>query len=270
MYAEDFIYDGRLLSDYGCMICSFSNSSGMETVGTGAQIALTTVTMHNGTRRSIVGAKYSEFIKSTFYICKNPCAYEDITMSPTEYRELVKWLNRRRFLPLRFISTIMPSPDPCYYNAMFNIQKITAGDKIIGAELTMETDSPFGHGEERVETVMPGYDGQDYIDYVSDEVGFMYPKVRIALMGAGNLTIHNSMDEEEMVITNCSNGEVIVTDGEKQTLQSNFSAHDIYDCFNYNFIKLVSHLETGRNTFTSSVPCSIQITYSPIIRDLPL
>lgn len=269
MYAEDFEYDGRLLSDYGLMICTFGGSSGVETISTGAQVNLTTVSRFNNRRRSIVNADYAEYIKTTFDVAKNPC-YSDSDISTTEYREITKWLNRRKFIPMKFVSIIGISPDPCYFNATFNIQKLTAGDRIIGLELSMQTDSPFGYGTERVENVLPGYDTQDFVDYISDEIGFMYPKVRIALMGAGDLTIHNSLDEEDTVITNCSNGEVIVMDGDKQTLQTNFPEHDIYDCFNYNFIKLVSHLGSSSNKFTSSIPCSIQITYKPIIRDLPL
>lgn len=269
MYAEDFEYDGRRLSDYGLMICTFGDSSGVENVSTGAQINLTTVSRFNNNRRSIANANYAEYMKTTFYVAKNPCV-SDVDISPTEYRDIVKWLNRRRFIPMRFMSLYDFSPDPCYFNAMFNIQKVTVGDRIVGLSLSMETDSPFGYGIERKESVLPGYDTQDYVDYMSDEVGFIYPKVRIALMGAGNLTIHNSLDKDDTVITSCSNGEVLVMDGDKQTVQTNFSGHDIYDCFNYNFIKLISHLNSSRNTFTSSIPCSIQITYKPIIRDLPL
>lgn len=269
MYAEDFEYDGRRLSDYGLMICTFGSSSGTETVSTGAQINLTTVARFNNRRRSIVNANYAEYMKTTFYAAKNPCV-SDIDISPTEYREIVKWLNRRRFIPLRFLSLVGHSPDPCYFNAMFNIQKVTVGDRIVGIEMSVETDSPFGYGEQRIETVMPGFDRQDYIEYISDEVGFIYPRVKITLMEQGSLTIHNSLDKEDTVITNCSNGEVIIMDGDRQTLQTNFETHDIYDCFNYNFIKLISHLNSGRNKFTSTVPCSIQFTYRPIMRDLPL
>lgn len=269
MYAEDFEYDGRRLSDYGLMICTFGGSSGVETISTGAQISLTTVSRFNNRRRSIVNANYAEYMKTTFYVAKNPCV-SVVDISPTEYREIVKWLNRRRFIPLRFLSLVGHSPDPCYFNAMCNIQKVTAGDRIVGIEISVETDSPFGYGEERKEIIMPGYDGQDYVDYFTDEVGFIYPNVKITLMGAGNLTIHNSLDKEDTVITNCSDGEVITMDGEKQSLHSNLLSHEMYDCFNYNFIKLISQLNQCKNRFTSSVPCSIQITYKPIIRDLPL
>lgn len=269
MYAEDFEYDGRRLSDYGLMICTFGSSSGIETISTGAQINLTTVSRFNNRRRSIISANYAEYMKTLFYVAKNPCV-SDADISPTEYREIVKWLNRRRFIPLRFLSLIGPSPDPCYFNAMFNIQKVTVGDRIVGIEMSVETDSPFGFGEEYIETVMPGYDTQDYVNYISDEVGFIYPKISITLMDQGDLTIHNSLDGEDTIITGCSNGEIITMDGDRQMLRTNISSHNIYDCFNYNFIKLISNIETSRNKFTSSIPCTIQITYRPIIRDLPL
>lgn len=269
MYAEDFEYDGRRLSDYGCIICSFGGSSGVEMVSVGAQIALTTVSRFNNRRRSIVNANYSECIKTSFCIAKNPC-YDEADISPAEFREMVKWLNRRKFIPMRFLSLFGVSPDPCYFNATFNIQKVTAGDRIVGLELSMETDSPFGYGVERVETIMPNYDSQDYVDYISDEVGFMYPKVRITMFGSGDLTLSNSLDDEDTVITGCSNGEVVTIDGDKQSLHTNLSSHDIYNCFNYNFVKLISYLDSSRNVFSSSIPCSIQITYKPIIRDLPI
>lgn len=270
MYAENFEYDGRLLSDYGCIICTFGNSSGIETVDTGANIALTTVSRHNGKRRGLIAADYSGCIKATFYICKNPCASDDASISPTEYREMTKWLNRRQFLKMRFLSLTSFSPDPCYFNAMFNIQKITVGDRVVGLELSMETDSPFGYGAEINQTVIPDYNTQDFIDYISDEIGYMYPKVRIVPLEAGDLKITNSLCDGEVIITNCSASEIILMDGDTQTLRTNLSSHDIYDCFNYEFIKLVSNLDNDRNIFTASLPCSLTFTYCPIIRDIPL
>ena len=44
MYATDFEYDGRWLSDYNCIVCNFDGSSGTEIINAGSSIVFNKIT----------------------------------------------------------------------------------------------------------------------------------------------------------------------------------------------------------------------------------
>ena len=55
MYALDFEYDGRYLSDYGFVICNFGGASDMDVVSAGSKITFNSVPMSFGKRISLTG-----------------------------------------------------------------------------------------------------------------------------------------------------------------------------------------------------------------------
>lgn len=72
MYATDFEYDGKKLSDMGFLICNF-DSNGLNVINTGSKITFNKVAMHSGKKYSLVGTK-CEFTSSL------PC---EVTISYT-------------------------------------------------------------------------------------------------------------------------------------------------------------------------------------------
>lgn len=151
MYALDFEYDGQYLSDYGFIICNFDGSSGMETVSAGSSVTFNKVARHSGKKYGLTSTQYDECIEATFCIGKDPAVYgkDNMQITNDEYRDLMRWLNRREFLKFQLLGGDDYDGETCYYEASFNIGKIKIAEVLYGMELTMETNKPFGYGQEQ-------------------------------------------------------------------------------------------------------------------------
>jgi len=275
MYALDFEYDGQFLSDYGFSICDFGSQSDFNTTSAGSEISFKTVSRHGGKEYGLAGTFYDECITSTFNICKDPCNYHDLSITNDEYRDLMRWLNRREFLRFRLVET-EEEHVTCYYDASFNVQKIMFNRELYGLELTMTTNRPFGYGERVKETFnMTNSTTHYYMHDLSDEIGHIYPTLKITLGASGNLTLTNHTLNCAMIIKNCTTGEVINIDGSTHIITSslntaqNPNAHKIYNDFNFEYFKIGNTFDNRKNDMTASISCQVEISYNPIIKDTP-
>ncbi len=121
MYANDFEFDGRYLSDYGFVICDIGSDMDMNQVSAGGTVTIQTVRHGNGKRVFPVNATYESCIEADFTICKDPCVYDDTEISDDEMRDLMRWLNRRTYYKMRFLKEPENDDGGCFYNAAFNI-----------------------------------------------------------------------------------------------------------------------------------------------------
>ena len=168
MYAIDFEYDGRYLSDYGFIICDFNASSDANIVSSGSKLKFNTVAHNRGKKYSLTSTQYDECIQTTFDICKNPDLYDDLEISTEEYRDIVRWLNRQKFLKFRVFDD-ENELEPCYYEASFNISKVKISEILYGIELEMTTNRPFGIGKEQYKS----YDFQDITkEYILKDMSY--------------------------------------------------------------------------------------------------
>ena len=269
----DFEYDGINLSDYGFIVCSFS-SSGVETVTAGSKISFTKVSHNRGLYYSLVNAEYTECLTTTFDICKAQCgSHATMKITNDEYRDLMRWLNRKQFCPFRLIPDVPAETDyidTCYYNASFNVEKVKLNGDLIGLKLTLETDKPFGYGLRVVKTLNFAQANTSCVVYDNtDEVGEFYPDVKITVKESGNLYLYNETLDNLTIINNCSVDEVIVLYGKEQIIESSLSEHNISNDFNYGFLKIGNTFKNRKNVITSSLSCDIVLSYSPIIKDTP-
>lgn len=283
MKALDFEYDGQLLSDYGFIICNFDYGSGATEVSSGATITFSKKSHNGGKRFSKVGASYDECISASFDICKNPDINlpEGMEITKEEFADIGRWLNRREFLKFRIIENNKVDLDSqaCFFNASFNISKITINETLYGIRLSMETDSPFGYGQERVhkwsltdsETTVSLYDQ-------SGDIGFLYPEVIIKSGIDGDITLKNEMTGCTTVVKNCSVGETITLHGDTLVITTDKTTHKIYDDFNFNYFTIGNIFENTENKITillsktsstPTTPTTITIKYNPIIKDVP-
>ncbi len=269
MYALDFEYDNMCLSDFGFIICDFNSSSGANIVDAGSKITFSTVPQNKGTRHSLISTQYEECITAIFDICKNPDIYDNMEITNDEYLELVRWLNRKHFYKLHFIDD-NHEIEPCFYEASFNISKVKIGEILYGLELEMTTNKPFGYGLERKIVNSFTADKPSFIitDY-SDEIGYIYPTLKIICHQNGNLMIRNELTDSSTYIQNCSTNEVITIDGLTHGITTSKSSHDIYNDFNYNYFKIGNKTNKRKNIITVDLPCTIEFTYSPIIKNSP-
>lgn len=270
MQATNFMYDGVLLSDFGFVVCDFSNSGDLANVSGGSVITFNKISHHYGRRFSLSNISYDECVTTTFDICKNPEIYGDeMEISDTEIRTLFKWLNRKEFIKMYFIDDCSSGQDAdCYYDASFNIEKLIIDGKTYGLRLNMETNRPFGYGSVRtVNFSADGDSGSRYeVEYVSDEIGSVTPDITITCISAGDLTIENVTNGSIMVLKNCSAGEKIRIDGFTHQITSNLDSHDVVDDYSFSFVRLVNTYTNTINVIAVSLQCDIEIKYTPVIK----
>ena len=270
MYATDFEYDGKFLSDFGFIVCDFEGSGGLETISAGSEITFNKVARNQGKVHSLTSANYADCIQATFQICKNPCNHKSVLIVSDEHREIMRWLNRREFLKFQPFTDSEYDAEDIYFNASFNVSKIFVGGKLYGYEVIMETDKPFGYGNLRnykwnISNTSQVNNLKDY----SDEMGFVYPNVKIVCKGNGDLRVSNVNEDCTMVIKNCKSGEIITIDGDTQIITTSLSSHDIAADFNFDFLRIGNRYDNRDNKITVSLPCEITISYYPVIKDIP-
>lgn len=268
----NFVYDGQYLSDYGFVVCKFDTDTTLTFDSIGAKVKFEKVSKNNGKRFGLASSGYEECIAAEFDICKNPDIYDGVDMEITteELKSLARWLNRREFLAFQPIDDCDGETEQKFYSASFNISKIESGDILYGLRLKMETDSPFGYGRER--RVILNFSEDHSVKTIrdlSDEIGFLYPYITIVCKEDGAVTLYNEMENCRTVIKNCIAGEIIIMDGENQIIQTSRSDHDIMNDFNYEFFKIGNTVDDRVNKIEASIPCSVEIKYRPIIKDIP-
>jgi len=270
MYAMDFEYDGALLSSHGYIACLFESSGGFNSVSAGSEITFNTVSSFGGKHHILTGTTYENCLTATFDICKDPDVYygRDRYISSAEFRMLMRWLNRKKFLPFRVVDTDHLA-EPCYYDVSFNIERLTIGEETIGLRLTANTNRPFGYGEEKVFEWTAGSGGSTYvIEDTSDEIGYIYPKVKIVVNESGNMKWQNTQTlSETTVINNCTSGETITIDGNILYISSADSNRKIVDDFNFVFPKIGNSYDNQTNEININLACNVTLSYIPIIKE---
>lgn len=151
-----------------------------------------------------------------------------------------------------------------------NVDKIMVNKVLYGLELTMETNKPFGYGQELSVAWTISDTTKTYVlSDMSDEIGYTYPSMVITCNRAGNLSIHNEMENCTMVINNVSVGEVIKIDGSTHIITTSLDSHKIYDDFNFEYFRIGNTINNRNNRISASLPCKLEFTYTPIIKDTP-
>lgn len=261
MKAYDFQYGERNLSSFGMVLCNF-DSKGLETIE-GVEITFNTVSVLNGIKSELVNVVYEQNLETTLQICKYSCDNDIQEITPVEYRNLTRWLLRKKFIKLKFLDE---DHIDIYYEAVFtNVSKIEVDGKIVGLELQVITNSPFAFKEPKTITIKNEVvDGKHSVNDTSYEEGYIYPYTEITIEESGDLNIYNELEDRNVVIKNCIEGEVITMD--YPIIQSSKSSHNIQNDFNWNFFRIVNTYENSRNDLTISLPCTIKMKYSPIVK----
>ena len=261
MKAFDFEYDNRNLSDYGFVICNFG-SKGLDTVSNGSQITFNTVSTLGGSKHELVSVEYEDCLETTIQICKNYCNSDVKEISATEFRELTKWLSRKKFLKFKILDEDYID---LYFEASFNISRIEIDGRLYGLELEVITNRPFALKEPKVIYIRNLIkEGKYSLNDISHEEGYIYPYTEITVNEDGDLNIHNAIEDRNTYIANCVAGEIITMD--YPVIQSSVSSHNIQNDFNWNFFRVANTFDNSENILTISLPSTIKVKYSPIVK----
>ena len=191
-------------------------------------------------------------------------------ISNDEYRDIMRWLNRKEFLRFCILSDSDAGQEICYFHASFNITKIKIREKLYGLRLLMETDKPFGYGYEQIYSWnFASANTSKMLTDNSDEIGYIYPTLIIKCKQAGNLILYNDLEDCTTVIKNCKVDEIITLHGDTQIITTSLNSHDICNDFNYEFFRIGNTYKKRNNKITASLKCDITLKYSPIIKDTP-
>lgn len=261
MKSFDFEYDGVSLSDKGFIICNFG-SNGMKTVSNGSHITFNTVSTMKGSKHELISAEYEDCLSTTFQICKHPCIANEEEISVEEIRDISRWLNRKEFHKFKFLCAEHIN---IFFEASFNISKIELDGKVCGLELEMFTNRPYALSEPVSLIIRNLVDnGIKKISSLSDEEGFIYPEMEIYIQKDGDLKIYNQLEDRTMSIANCKSGEIIKLN--YPMIESSRSSHYIQNDFNWKFFRLANSFKDRINEITISIPCTIKIKYTPVIK----
>lgn len=263
----DFKYGENFLSDYDFIICDFDFDNSAKDLDIGSEISFNKVSHHSGQKFTLVSASFENCISASFDICKNPDLYngDEMFVTHEESRDILRWLNKRSFDRFSFCDE--DGTSEVFYNASFNVKKITINDKLVGFRLEMETDSPFAYKEITNEYVCSGEDDVKTINDLSEDIGYTFPTIKITCLESGNLSLVNSTNSETTYIKNVTNGEVITIDSMFQTITSNLNGHKIFNDFNFVFFHIGNTEESTSTEFYATLNCKIEILYYPKIKD---
>ena len=274
----DFEYDNQRLSDYGCIVCNILEDGGVSAINIGSQVTFNTVPMTGLNKFKLMSVQYDEVYTTTFEICKYRCSNPDVnSFTQEEVIQLMRWLNRKQFKKFRAVYKDGELAE-VYYNASFNVNPITYGGDIIGLQLTLQTDAPFGFYDDIEYTMKFSTNGLEHSFYdISDEIGFVYPStMTIEITNGGNFELVNSQEKDRVTsIKNCTAGEIF-TLVENKVITSSADHPKLCNDFNYVFPRLCNYIkdiygygtsdEVRENIFTVNMPCKITFTYSPICK----
>ncbi len=258
MHDFDFEYDGTYLSDYGFVIGSFDGSS--ESDLNGSQISFNQTSVKMGRKFLLANTKYEEVLTCEFDICKKNCegTREGFYITGEEEREIRRWLNRKQYCKLQFLSERY---EDIYFMGSFNVSAKELGGQIVSLHLTFTADSPFGYTDVNFKAHITENDNSFVIQDMSDETGDDIINMEITCQKNENLIITNDFNKRVTKISNCSVGEIVTM--KNMIISSSIENRNEKIMNNFNFIfPMISNSFTNRkNTFTFSMPCDVTFSY---------
>lgn len=270
MYATDFEYADKRLSDFNCVTCYIGNSGGVSEADIGCDITFQTIKNNHSSIQYRTASSYDSVYTTSFEIMKKHCSNnpDDLYMTYEEVSVLTKWLNRHEHRKFKVFSDSDVMPDVHYYGS-FNVKEKTINDRIAGLILTFTGNAPYGFGETiRNEFSFIHENSSFSIHGDSDELGTIYPIVtiipKVSCIGSA-CEIENKTTKSKVVIRNVIAGEIITLDGEHKIISTNNSEHTtLYNDFEYEWLDILIDDNFCVNEYTVNIPCDISIEYKPI------
>ncbi len=275
MFATDFEYDEKRLSEFDMIICSFDGASGIDPVSSGTDITYKQEKPSGSDAFHLHSCAYDSPYSSTFQICRNPCrtdSLQNMYLSPREISNLQTWLCRKSFHKFKIAQD---SYRHIHWNAVFTSKQINFNGHTVGLELTMYADSPYAYLDEVVhEFHFDTHDIHDssnllrkHFQSLAQAEGYTYPDLEIRILDEGNnngkltLWLNNRKSE----IKGCKTQELITIKGQQQVICTSDSNHDIARDFNFIFPRIERGYQEHTNYLSADLACDITLKYFPVI-----
>lgn len=269
MAARYFVYDNISLKTMGYFICSFDSSSSSSS--TDSQRNFNSIPIENGKYHPFITSTYDSPLIMNFQIAKDTCDGDEAEITVQEMQTLKRWLNR----PLPHKLQISDEDfENIYWEGSFNVSQEVISGKRIGLTLTFTCNAPYGY-----KTCKPmlfkSSDGTFIINDISDEIGYIYPKIVITCNADGEFIMERSFQsdiKQVMKIENCKKGQEITILPSLQLTTNNSSHHDtLYNDFNFVFPKISNSFNDRKNYYKiTGIDCTLLFSYKPIAKAVAL
>lgn len=232
---SDFIFDGKALKDFGYMIL-FEESEDILDVSAmqfeNIKAALSDISYR-------VAHSYEQNYTTTFLIVKDMCGIsdDDLWLKNDDISELTRWLCRKQYKWFRFVDD-KEDNDEIWYKVQIQTKLEFVGDHVLGLQLVVTANAPFGFTREiniTNESANDGYQTDFQFNIYTDEEGYIYPNIIITCPSSGDLVITNNNENRTTTINNCQSGEIITIAGEDLKQITSSIDHDFSKDFNYIF-----------------------------------
>lgn len=245
MYATTFEFDGIKSEDVGFYILNFDGFSNDGVGVAGNEITFNISKPPNLKKWNFHGSKYETQLTFDLQIGKINCKNNKCSkLSNGECDFLLRWLVRSD--GYKFLRIYQNEFEDTYFNAQITLQWIRIQGKIVGAQLSVTCDAPFGYSAMKNYEIECADGGSFQIYNDSDEVGaIIFDEVNILMTSdAKKLQIKNDMEalysplvEYTTVINNLKQGENIII--ANRQIATNQSSHNIIDDFNLKYPRLI-------------------------------
>lgn len=272
--AHSFIFNGLNSADFGVTIGWIDSQADVSANGLNRELKKTACT--NKTKSNVYGAETAEPISFHFSIVKA----DGKELTRPESIKINRWLTSSAFpQPLKFNDC---DAYPLHYYAVCTqINDIMAGGRLVGKELTFETNSSFAFsGLEKKTFVITGTDNCFYLNNSADtDNGIYYPTITISTK-SDTVVIENVTDQKSVTVhtqklkADANGNKVLTLNSEHMTVTDNdgrlIPAGDLgWDTDYESAVRSGNKLDyiywirllQGMNTFEVSGACTLTIEY---------
>lgn len=252
------------------MICDFETESSPS--WSGGDVTFTTGKTPDADKQTFYTASYEDPLSCTFSICKSPCTYngqDEAVITREEYSALSRWLKRNDGYHL--LQFDRDGYEDIYFYAKIDMQPYYISGCVVGFNLTVTTDSPYGYSKLYKKTFeltnSESSSSKSFsLENYSDKAGIIYPKVTIIPQANGTLKLNSGIktDIRTTEIKNCIKNSEIILDHDNDSIYGIKNPNG----FNFEFPILANSYTGGNNnctnTFslsTGSIPCTVTIEY---------
>lgn len=265
MSVTDFIYDNTLLSSFDNGQYVISNFSVGNTPTEGQRnVAQTSLFM--GKEQPFLYQTYTSTLTFVISIIKNPCIDSDTALTVQEVEKMKRWLCRPAPHVFRLIKK---EYEDVFWEGSFNITEELIGSRRVGVTLTFISTRPFAVQNDTLFSGTVTSGEEITINDSSAELGYLYPDMTVTCLADGDLIIHNDFEDRSTIVKNCSENEVI-TFSKYLQIKTSLESHELFDDFNYKFLRICNNYATTENVITFSLPCEYEIVYNPIRKVIPV
>lgn len=288
---RDFVYNGEsLFIDHGYIMCDV-DSSLAGTITTEANRTYNHSSIQHGLFQPFTYSTYDNVLTMDFDIIKNPCtavSQDDARISLDEAREIKRWLERvtskllyfQHVTPDGVITTEEPDSeiDGIRFFGVFIITEIWIGTLRIGLRLHFESDAAVGFKDhlDILGTISNTESDSLTVNTNSDVDGYIYPLMTVTCQSAGDLVLTNEYDRlttgkyRYTIVKDCVANEVI-TFTPRLIVSSSVRGRNVYDVFNFIFMRLYSPHTNGasqsrNNVIKSTLPCTIGVAFEEHVK----